>query len=122
LEAQSDRSSRQARLAEADLDVRAAEALLRQVLGEVMAYRANADRARRVAWVASIAHAVGMCQRSVATLGAAAGASSHRLDNPLQRARRDVDTMACHMVFDTDERRRCHGRSLLGMPPDATWY
>lgn len=122
LEAQSTRSSRQTRLAEADLDIRAAELLMRNVLGEVMSYRATADRARRVGWVASIAHAVMMSQRAVGLLGEAAGASSHRLDNPLQRARRDVNTMACHMVFDIDERRRSHGRSLLGLSPDSTWF
>lgn len=122
LQLQSTRTSRQARLAEADLHVAAAEALARQVLAEVMQQRANADEATRVRWTASLAHVVEICQRSVNLLGEAAGASSHFLDNPLQRARRDVNTMACHTVFDNDERRRCHGRALLGMPTESTWH
>jgi alkylation response protein AidB-like acyl-CoA dehydrogenase len=122
LNAQSERTSRQSRLAVADLDVAAAEGLMRRVLAEVMDQRATADTATRVRWTASVAHAVAMCQRAVGTLCEAAGSSSHFLANPLQRIRRDVNTMACHMVFDTDERNRCHGRALLGMPSESVWH
>ena len=95
---------------------------MRRVLGEVIDQRAAADDRDRVRWTASIAHAVSMCQRAVATLCEAAGSGSHFLDNPLQRIRRDVNTMVCHMVFDTDERNRGHGRSLLGMPSEQRWH
>lgn len=122
LEAQSNNSSRQARLAQADLEIATAELLLRHVLEDVMEHRDAADEGRRVRWTASVAHAVRTCQRAVHTLCEAAGASSHRLDNPLQRARRDVNTMAAHMVFDTDERLRSHGRSLLGLGADSRWH
>jgi hypothetical protein len=122
LTAQAERTTRQTRLAAADLDVAAAEALMRQVLDQVMELRAAADTATRVRWTASISHAVGMCHRAVGSLCEAAGSSSHFLDNPLQRVRRDVNTMACHMVFDADERNRCHGRVLLGMPSESIWH
>ncbi|MFZ1490351.1 MAG: hypothetical protein WAS51_10440 [Ilumatobacteraceae bacterium] len=122
LEAQANRTSRQSRLAAADLDVAAAEQLARWVVADVMDKRGNADEATRVRWTSSIAHVVHICQRAIDVVCEAAGASSHFLDNPLQRARRDVHTMACHVVFDIDERYRCHGRSLLGMASESVWH
>lgn len=119
---QSENSSRQLRLARADATVQAAEALLRRVLAEVLDQRDEADETTRVNWTTAIAHAVGMCQQAIEEVCVAAGASSHFLDNPLQRARRDVNTIACHTVFDLDQRYRSRGRSLLGMPSESTWH
>lgn len=119
---QSERPGRQARLAAADLEVASAEALMRGVLGDVMARRARADEATRVRWTASIAHAVAVCQRAVSAVCESAGAGSHHLDNPLQRTRRDVNAMACHMVFDLDDRYGAHGRALLGLPTGSRWH
>jgi 3-hydroxy-9,10-secoandrosta-1,3,5(10)-triene-9,17-dione monooxygenase len=119
---QSENSSRQIRLARADMTVRAAEALLRDVLREVLDQRCNADEATRVGWTTAIAHAVGMCQSAINDVCEAAGASAHFLSNPLQRARRDVNTIACHTVFDLDLRYRSLGRTLLGMPSESTWH
>jgi alkylation response protein AidB-like acyl-CoA dehydrogenase len=119
---QADRSSRQSRLAEAHLTTAAAEALLRSVLAEIIEQRSDADTHTRVRWAAAIAHAVLMCQQAVGSLCEAAGAGSHFLDNPLQRARRDVNTMVCHTVFDAEERNRGLGRSLLGMPAESRWH
>jgi len=121
-EVQAERPGRQARLAEASLDVAAAEALMRSVLADVMEHRGSADEPRRVRWTASIAHAVAACRRAVAAVCGAAGASSHQLANPLQRTRRDVETMACHMVFDLDDRYRAHGRALLGLDSRSRWH
>ena len=45
----------------------------------------------------------------------ASGASSHFLDNPLQRIHRDVHTLSCHTVFDLDVASGAYGRTLLGM-------
>lgn len=119
---QSERPGRQARLAAADLEVASAEGLLRSVLADVMQQRSRADEATRVRWTASIAHAVSVCQRAVSAVCETAGAGSHFLDNPLQRTRRDVDAMACHMVFDLDDRYGAHGRSLLGLPSQSRWH
>ena len=47
----------------------------------------------------------------------ASGGSAHFLTDSLQRAKRDVDTMACHVVFDLDQRLESHGRALLGLDP-----
>ncbi len=122
LEAQSQRSNRQARLAAAHLDVDAAEALVRRIVADVMAQRNQASDAARMRWAASLAHAVSMCCRAVSTVCDAAGAGSHRLDNPLRRVRQDVHTMSCHRVFDLDERHRSLGRSLLGLPTESHFH
>lgn len=119
---QSTRVDRQQLLGRADLEVRTAEALMRRVLAEVMDRRATADQATRVGWTASLTHAVGICRQAVDALGEAAGASAHRLDNPIQRIRRDVNTMACHTVFDLGEHHRSHGAALLGLDPRSRWH
>lgn len=121
-ETQANNATRQVRLAEADLEVAAAEHLMRWVLADVMEHRMKADEARRVRWTTSVAHAVQMCQRAVNRLSEVAGASSQFLDNPIQRARRDINTAAMHMVFDLDERHRTHGRALLGLPSQSMWF
>jgi alkylation response protein AidB-like acyl-CoA dehydrogenase len=122
LQRQADNSSRQTRLARAAMEVRAAEALMRSVLAEVMSQRAAADETTRIGWTTAIAHGVEMCRHAIGEVCEAAGASSHFLDNPLQRARRDVNTIACHMVFDLDQRYRSMGRALLGVPSESTWH
>lgn len=119
---QADRSSSQARLASAALDVDAAEALMRSVVADVMRQRSTADDRSRMRWAASIAHVVSICQRAIAQVCEAAGASAHRQDNPLQRVRRDVSTIACHRVLDLDDRHRSYGRVLLGLPSESYFH
>lgn len=122
LERQADNSTRQVRLARADMTVRSAETLMRAVLEDVLERRTDADEQRRVGWTASIAHAVGMCRDAVGEICEAAGASSHFLDNPLQRVRRDLNTISCHTVFDLDQRYRSLGRSLVGLKSESIWH
>src|SRR5690606_38618410 len=121
-ETQAERPGRQARLAQASLDVAAAEALMRSVLADVMELRSRADEPRRVHWTASIAHAAPLCRQAVAGACGPAGASSHNLPIPLQRTRRDMDTTACHMLFGVDARYRAHGRALLGLGSRSRWH
>ena len=54
-------------------------------------------------------------------IAAASGASAHRLSDPIQRARRDVEVMAGHVAFDLDSTLDNAGRALLGqdLPPIA---
>ncbi len=49
----------------------------------------------------------------------ACGASAHFLENPLQRALRDLNTASCHTVFDLDLSSEIYGRLLVGLPPNA---
>ena len=50
----------------------------------------------------------------IADLLEAAGASAQFLDNPLQRAKRDVDVIAGHVVFDYDVSRELAGALEIG--------
>lgn len=55
------------------------------------------------------------CRDIVRDVVEASGASSHFLDNPLQRIHRDVHTLACHAVFDLEVASGAYGRTMLGM-------
>jgi 3-hydroxy-9,10-secoandrosta-1,3,5(10)-triene-9,17-dione monooxygenase len=51
----------------------------------------------------------------------ASGASVHFLDNPLQRAKRDVDVVTGHIVFEHDTCLELSGVLAIGMkvPPTS---
>lgn len=51
----------------------------------------------------------------IGSLLEASGASVHFLDHPMQRARRDVDVLSGHVVFDHDEIREITGSLEIGM-------
>ena len=53
------------------------------------------------------------------TLSEAAGASAHSLDDPLQRALRDINTMSSHVVYDLDTVLEQQGRAMVGLPPNT---
>ncbi|MAJ59374.1 MAG: hypothetical protein CBC48_05005 [bacterium TMED88] len=116
---QSDKPASQIRLARADLQVRQSELLMRDVVREVMAVRQGATLAQRARWTGSLALAVDQSKRALQSLSEAAGASAHFLDHPLQRALRDVNMMATHVIFDLDQRLEIHGRALLGLEPSG---
>lgn len=119
---QTDRVDRQELVGRVGLDLVTAESLLRQVLHEVMAKRDTADELTRVRWTTSVGHGVHLARRAIDALCDAAGAGAHRLDNPLQRARRDANTAACHMVFDMSARYQAFGRTVLDLPAASTWH
>lgn len=114
---QAEKPAAQIRLARAAIEARQAEALLREVAAEMMALREGASIADRARWTAMTALAVDQGKRVIASLAEASGASAHFLSHPLQRALRDVNTGACHVVFDLDARLEIHGRTLLGLDP-----
>ena len=114
---QSEKTPSQIRLARADLQVRQAELLMRDVVQEVMALRQRARLEDRARWTGSLALAVDQSKQALQSLSEAAGASAHFLTHPLQRALRDVNMMATHVIFDLDQRLELHGRALLGLEP-----
>ena len=97
--------------------MRQAELLLRDCVAEIQDLRDRATVADRARWAASMAMAVDQSKRVVQSLAEASGASAHFRSHPLQRAVRDLNTLACHVVFDLDGRLEIHGRTLLGMEP-----
>ena len=103
-------------IAEASLSIDAAELLMRAVLADVMARRADAGPEERSEWLSRITHAVVMCRQATNTIASLVGASGAMLDNPIQRFARDVSTAANHIVFDRESRYADHTRQLLGQP------
>ncbi|EUA10780.1 acyl-CoA dehydrogenase, C-terminal domain protein [Mycobacterium kansasii 732] len=115
---QKDRPAAQARLAEARVRLRALHGLLagtvegiEQILtaGERVARPVRAD-ARLAA-----AHIVRESRAVITALLEASGAGAHFLSNPLQRARRDVDVLSGHVVFDYDVSRELAGALAIGV-------
>ena len=66
-----------------------------------------------------IGHIVRRARNVVRDVVEACGASSHFLDNPLQRTLRDLNTASCHTVFDLDVSTEVYGRLLVGLPANA---
>ncbi|VBA52505.1 acyl-CoA dehydrogenase [Mycobacterium pseudokansasii] len=115
---QKDRPAAQARLAEARVRLRALHGLLagtvegiEQILtaGERVARPVRAD-ARLAA-----AHIVRESRAVITALLEASGAGAHFLSNPLQRAKRDVDVLSGHVVFDYDVSRELAGALAIGV-------
>jgi len=116
---QAEKPAAQMRLARAAIDARQAEDLLRSVVADVMARRDTATPEDRTRWVASLAHAVDCSKQVIGRVAEASGASAHHLGHALQRAKRDVDTLSTHTIFDLDGRLETYGRTLLGLDPQG---
>lgn len=114
---QSDKPSAQIRLGRAEIEIRQVESLLREVVAEVRELRDQATVLDRTRWSAAFAHAVDQSKRVLHSIAEASGASAHFQHHPLQRSVRDVNTLACHVVFDLDGRLEMYGRALLGLTP-----
>lgn len=119
---QSERALGQSRLAHALVEMSSIENQLRHVTREVEDWGIRGepcpelDRARlRV----DLGHLVRRTRDVVRDVVEACGASAHFLDNPLQRALRDLNTASCHTVFDLDMSTENYGRLLVGLPANA---
>ena len=65
--------------------------------------------------MATAAHIVHESRAVIADLLEASGASAQFLSNPLQRAKRDVDIICGHVVFDYDVARELAGALEAGV-------
>ena len=81
-----------------------------------MAQRNSATIETRSTWLEKLSHAVFLCREAVQDIASVTGASGSRLDNPIQRALRDVTTASNHVVFDREARYADYGRLLLTRP------
>lgn len=63
---------------------------------------------------AAAAHVVHESRAVIADLLEASGVSAQFLDHPLQRAKRDVDVISGHVVFDYDVSRELAGAWEIG--------
>lgn len=121
---QKDVPAARSRLATATVTLRGAQLLFDEAVTRLDAVRAGAapltlDDRVRIRWQA--AWVVGTCRQLVNDIVAASGASVHRLDSPLQRAQRDLNTASGHVVFDLDTGADLYGLHALGLdlPPTA---
>lgn len=111
---QAQRSASQMRLARAEVEVCETELLLRHCVEDICTKRNMASLEDRARWATQLAMAVHQCKKIIQDVVEASGAHAHFQDNPLQRAQRDVNTLACHFVFDLDGKLESYGRLLLG--------
>ncbi|BCO62342.1 acyl-CoA dehydrogenase [Mycobacterium intracellulare] len=115
--AQKDQPAAQIRLGEARVRLSALRALIAATADEIEAVVVGGGRvSRSVRADARLAAArtVHECRAIIADLLEAAGASAHFLSSPLQRAKRDVDIAAGHVVFDYDTSRELAGALAIG--------
>lgn len=115
--AQKDQPAAQIRLGEARVRLSALRALIEATADEIETIVVSGERvSRSVRADARLAAArtVHECRAIIADLLEASGASAHFLSSPLQRAKRDVDIAAGHVVFDYDTSRELAGALAIG--------
>ena len=119
---QSERALAQSRLAHAKVEMDSIHNQLLHVAGVVEDWGRRAEACpelERARLRVDIGHIVHRSRNVVRDVVEACGASAHFLDNPLQRALRDIHTASCHTVFDLDISTETYGRLLLGLPANV---
>jgi len=101
-------------LGEVSLKLETAELVLRDVLRDVMEKRNKATPTERAHWLTRQTYAVHMCKEAALQIADVSGASGGHLDNPVQRAVRDVSIASNHVVFNKDGHFGAIGKALLG--------
>src|SRR5262249_23761819 len=115
--AQKDQPAAQIRLGEAKVRLRALRALIAETADGIEQIVASGERvggSTRANARLAAAYTVHECRSLIADLMEASGASAHFLSNPLQRAKRDVDIAAGHVVFDYEMSRELAGALAIG--------
>jgi 3-hydroxy-9,10-secoandrosta-1,3,5(10)-triene-9,17-dione monooxygenase len=114
---QKDQPTAQVRLGDARVRLRAMRGLAQSAAGDIQDRVADGQhigRKARAGVRAAAAHVVHESRAVIADLLGASGASAQFLDNPLQRAKRDVDVISGHVVFDYDVSRELVGALEIG--------
>ena len=115
--AQKDQPAAQVRLGGARVRLRALRELVDGAAQDIQTRVGSGQhvgRAVRAGVRAAAAHVVHESRAIIADLLEASGASAQFLDNPLQRAKRDVDVISGHVVFDYDVSRELAGALEIG--------
>lgn len=107
----------QIRITRTELDIDAAEMLMRRNL-DAIRHGGPSDPALRTRSFASFGHATRLLGEAVDTLFKMSGARGMREENPIQRAWRDVHAIGAHVGLNTDLSGQSRGRFLLGLPRD----
>ena len=114
--------SGQIRLAKATADLAAARLLLEDEVRRLTRTYTDGgsyDLTRRAHSRLVAAHVAAVARTVVNELCAVSGASVQFMHSPFQRAQRDVNTIAGHVVFDMDATYALYGKVSLGSTPDA---
>ncbi|MBB3604254.1 alkylation response protein AidB-like acyl-CoA dehydrogenase [Mycolicibacterium sp. BK556] len=117
--AQKQQPAAQIRLGDARVRLRALDGLLGETVATIetlVADGAKIPRPVRAQARVAAAHIVHESRAVVADLLESSGASAHFLHNPLQRAKRDIDVISGHVVFDYDVSRELAGACEIGVP------
>jgi alkylation response protein AidB-like acyl-CoA dehydrogenase len=115
---QKDKPMAQARLGEAQVRLRALRGLLTETVSEIDLLVRTGDpigRGIRGQGRLAAAHIVHESRSVIGLLLSASGASAHFVNNPLQRAKRDVDVLSGHVIFDYDTSRELAGALSVGL-------
>lgn len=107
-------------IGEAALKVESAELLMRSVLQDAMEKRNAASNDERSEWLSRLAHAAYICKDAVMQISAETGASGGLLNNPIQRAARDISIAANHVVFAKHARYGDFGRLRIGAARESS--
>ena len=117
-----DKVGTQIRLARADTLARSAEILIRDAGHRLLSVPEKEEPAQtneRLALRAQLALAVCNCRDAAMILVEGAGTSVHDLNQPFQRALRDILVVSTHVVFDCDIAYEQHGRGIVGLAPNT---
>jgi 3-hydroxy-9,10-secoandrosta-1,3,5(10)-triene-9,17-dione monooxygenase len=115
--AQKDQPTAQVRLGDARARLRAMRALTDSAAEDIQTRVGRGEhigRKVRAGVRVAAAHIVHESRSVIADLLEASGASAQFLDHPLQRAKRDVDVISGHVVFDYDGSRELAGALEIG--------
>ena len=115
--AQKDQPTAQVRLGDARTRLRAMRALTDSAAEDIQIRVGSGQhigRKMRAGVRAAAAYVVHESRSVIADLLEASGASAQFLDHPLQRAKRDVDVISGHVVFDYDGSRELAGALEIG--------
>jgi 3-hydroxy-9,10-secoandrosta-1,3,5(10)-triene-9,17-dione monooxygenase len=115
--AQKDQPAAHVRLSDARVRLRAMRALTDSAAQDIQIRVGSGQhigRKVRAGVRAAAAHVVHESRSVIADLLEASGASAQFLDHPLQRAKRDVDVISGHVVFDYDGSRELAGALEIG--------
>ncbi len=115
--AQKDQPSAQIRLGGARVRLAALRGLLDHTtarIQDLVVAGEPVSRTERAAARSAAAHIVHESRAVIADLLESSGASAQFLANPLQRAKRDVDVICGHVVFDYDVSRELAGATEIG--------
>jgi len=117
--AQKQQPAAQIRLGDARVRLRALDGMLRETittLETMVDDGVRIPRAVRAQARLAAAHIVHESRSIIADLLESSGASAQFLSSPLQRAKRDIDVISGHVVFDYDTSRELAGALEVGVP------